>query len=123
MGCHADIRESINGDAVPCITRKLALRIGQGGEGNVELLAIITKGKPQEKGLSRVYLEAGVRIVEEFISLQVQGGDGLLITRLFRPPAIIEQRKISAIRAERHGGEETVGPLRLARKGIQEDLA
>lgn len=123
LRCHADIRESTNGDAVPCITREHALRIGQGGEGNVEPLAIITKGKPQEKGLSRVCLEAGVRIVEEFVSLKVQDGEGLLITRLFRLPAIIEQRKISAIRAERHGGGETVGPPRLARKRIQKDLA
>jgi hypothetical protein len=62
-------------------------------------------------------------MVGKLISLQVQDGYGLLKAGLLRPPAIVEQRQITTIWAERHGGGKTVGLLRAARKRIEKDFA
>ena len=69
LRCHAAIRENIHGDAIPRISRELALRIGQGGKGSIEPLAVTAEGEPQEKSLSCVNLKAGVGIVGKLIRL------------------------------------------------------
>jgi hypothetical protein len=69
LGCHAAIRESTHRDAVPCISRELALRIRQGGEGSREPIAVAAEGEPQEKSLSCINLKAGVGIVGKLIRL------------------------------------------------------
>ena len=97
----------------------LAGRIRQRCNRSVESLPVAAESQPQEICLFCIYLEAGVGVIGKAIRLQIQNGDGLLIARLRRSPAIVEQRKVTSVGAERYCGGETIRCLGLARKRIE----
>ena len=100
--------ELVNGDAVSCVVPLLADWIGDGADGGVETGAIGTEGEAEEVALMGVVAEALVGKIGEAVGLQIEDGDRLMGAGRLGAVAVVQERGVTLVRAERDGGGETV---------------
>ena len=87
------------------------------------MFAIGTENQTEEVALVHVFAEALVGKFGDLIRLQVENCDRLHGHGFLRAVAVVQERGVAAIRAERDGGGKAVGRADAAGRGNREALA
>src|SRR5713101_3687436 len=89
------------------------------------MLAVARKRETDEIALARriIVAQAVVGKIMQLISAEIENGDGLARARFLRAVSLIEQRRVTAIRAERDGRGKAVGAGEVAGDRERQRLA
>ena len=73
------------------------------------MFAIRTEGQAEKITLVHVFAESLVGIIRKLVRFQVEDGNRLGRVSLLRAVAVVQQRRVAAIGADRDGGGKAVG--------------
>ena len=117
------LREAVNGDSVPGISRPRARRIGQRTDRSVQMLSVGAEREPNEIALMGVLGKPCVGEIRDLIGAEIEDRNGLVPQSFLRPMAIIEERGVMSVGAEHHRHWKTVGAANVSGRWDCELLA